>query len=321
MKNNEVINRHKKRWYEGESQSDENLNQAIENFNSLVDNFEAPSVHRIQYTLPLNYRTDIQFDENVVISDASRYEQIKDLKLMHIKLTSEISSGSLVYWQDDWWLVSNEEHNSVVSHRTYILIRCGITINIKYNGVVYNYPIAINNLTMYSDGSKELVNLTVSSAKYSIQIPENEITNSIDVGTRFLIRERAFEVSLIDDFTIDNIRTFTVCETVLNSLDDIENNIAYNPNSDLEGVVNPNLKISGEDIILLGDTLEYVLYGTNAWEITYNDMVEIISNNPGKCKIKCNVDNSYIGQTVKLMACDRNGNIIDTKKITIGGLF
>ncbi len=321
MKNNEVINRHKRRWYEGESQSDESLNQAIENFNSLVDNFEAPSVHKIQYTLPLNYRTDIQFDENVVISDASRYEQIKDLKLMHVKLTSEINSGSLIYWHNDWWLVSNEEHNSVVSHRTYIITRCGISINIKYNGVVYNYPIAINNLTMYSDGSKELVNLTISSAKYSIQIVENEITNSIDVGTRFLIRERAFEVSLIDDFTVDNIRTFTVCETVLNSLDDVENNVAHNSNSDLEDVNNPNLKISGEDIILLGDTVEYVLYGTNAWELEYNNMLVIVSNNPGKCKVKCNVDTDYIGKTVKLMACDRNGNIIDTKNITIGGLF
>ena len=321
MKNNEIINRHKRRWYEGESQSDENLNQAIENFNSLVDNFEAPSVHKIKYTLPLDYRIENQFDDNIVVSDATRYEQIKDLKLMHVKLTSEINSGSLIYWHNDWWLVSNEEHNSVASHRTYIIIRCGITINIKYNGVVYNYPIAINNLTIYSDGSKELVNLTVSSAKYSIQIPENEITNSIDVGTRFLIRERAFEVSLIDDFTIDNIRTFTVCETVLNSLDDVENNVAHNSNSDLEDVDNPNLKISGEDIILLGDTVEYVLYGTNAWELEYNNMLEIVSNNPGKCKVKCNVDTNYIGKTVKLMACDRNGDIIDTKNITIGGLF
>ena len=321
MKNNEVINRHKRRWYEGESQSDESLNQAIENFNSLVDNFEAPSVHKIKYTLPLDYRIENQFDDNIVVSDATRYEQIKDLKLMHVKLTSEINSGSLIYWHNDWWLVSNEEHNSVASHRTYIIIRCGITINIKYNGVVYNYPIAINNLTIYSDGSKELVNLTVSSAKYSIQIPENEITNSIDVGTRFLIRERAFEVSLIDDFTIDNIRTFTVCETVLNSLDDVENNVAHNSNSDLEDVDNPNLKILGEDIILLGDTVEYVLYGTNAWELEYNNMLEIVSNNPGKCKVKCNVDTNYIGKTVKLMACDRNGNIIDTKNITIGGLF
>ena len=35
--NNEVINRHKRRWYEGETDSESSLNQAIENFNELLD--------------------------------------------------------------------------------------------------------------------------------------------------------------------------------------------------------------------------------------------------------------------------------------------
>lgn len=321
MRDNEVINRHKRRWFEGENQAEETLSNSIENFNSLVDNFEAPTVHKISYTLPLEYRIENQFNDNVVISDISRQEQIKDLKLMHVKLTSEINSGSLVYWDKDYWVVTNEEHNAVKSHRTYSIARCQTMINIQYNGKVYSYPVALNNLTIYSDGKKELVNLTVSSAKYSMQLVENEITNTVEVGTRFLIKGRAFETSILDDVIVDNVRILTICEIPINSLDDVENDIAHNNNSDEKDMVNPSLKISGEDTILLGDTLEYILYGTNAWELEYNNMLELVSNNPGRCKVRCKTDNSYIGKKVKLMACDRNGNIMDTIEITIGGFF
>ena len=81
----------------------------------------------------------------------------------------------------------------------------------------------------------------------------NDISKTIDVNTRFIIRGRAYEVSLIDDFTIDNVRILTVCETVANSLDDLENDIAYNKNSDILETENPIGKIKGEDIILIGD--------------------------------------------------------------------
>ena len=48
--------RHKRRWLaKGETESEEYLNQSIENFNSLVDNMEAPTVHRVKYTLPLDF--------------------------------------------------------------------------------------------------------------------------------------------------------------------------------------------------------------------------------------------------------------------------
>ena len=163
--NNEVINRHKRRWHEGETDSESSLNQAIENFNELLDNKMSPSVHTIEYTKPFAYNTDIRFKENVLVSDISRQEQIKDQKLLHVKLNSDITSGSYIWWNNYPWLVSNEDSNAVQDHKTYTIIKCGVVINYMYDGTMYSYPIVISNLTLYADGSKELVNLTLSSAK------------------------------------------------------------------------------------------------------------------------------------------------------------
>lgn len=349
----EVINRHKRRWCEGETHADESLNDAINGFNELVDNLMTPSCHRVQYTLPLDHEsfyakpidglvdkgtvgvsvvcsdldeenTELSIknglETNVLISDFTRQEQIKDLKLLHVKLNSQIDSGSYIYWNNEFWIVSNEEHNSVHSHRTFAIEKCSTVANIKINGNKYMYPIATRNLTIYSDGIRDLVNMDISSAKYSVQIAENEITNSIDVDTRFIIRGRAFATTMVDDITVKNVRTLTILETAVNSLDDLENDIAWNKNSDVEKNENPSLKIVGDDFIYIGGTAEYEFVGISRWELERTERAKIISSEVGKCKIKCVSDSSFIGEKIILYATDNRGNMWE-KVITIKGMF
>ena len=173
----EVQERHRRRWMdEGTSDSEYALNQSIEGFNELVDNMLAPTVHRVRCSQPLNNDIDILGVENVIISDLTRNEAVKDEKLLHTKLESIIDSGSYIWWLNERWIVLSEEHNAVPSHRTFMIRKCEIDANILINGKKYAYPIYAYNMTLYSDGLKELVNLSVSSAKYSIMIAENEIT-------------------------------------------------------------------------------------------------------------------------------------------------
>lgn len=312
--------KHKRRWYSGNSDSEYYLNEAINNFNELVDNKLSPSVHTVKYTIPLDYDIKNRFEENILISDLNRMEQIKDQKLLHVKLNSEIDSGSIIYWNNEEWIVSNEEHNSVQSHKTFTIIKCNLPLNIRFNGSRYNFPIYISNLTIYSDGASELVDMTLSSAKYSIQISENEITNTIDVGTRFIVRGRAFEVTIVDDFTIKNVRTLTVVETVANSLDDLENDIAWNENADKEKIDNPNLKIVGSDFIYVGGTAEYECSNIIEWELERTEKAKIVSSETGKCKIKCGTSSDYIGEKIILYATDERGNMKE-KIIYIRGMF
>ncbi len=167
-------------WHQTHWQDNGYLDEATENFNDLVDNKLSPSVHTVDYSMPLEYILN-KYQDNVLMSDISRQENIEDLKLLHTKLDSNIKSGSYVWWNNYPWVVLNEESNAVLSHRSYLMKKCGIELNINHEGTLYTYPVGIENLTLYADGKKELVNLTVSSAKYSIQIAENEITNTIDV--------------------------------------------------------------------------------------------------------------------------------------------
>lgn len=320
---NEIQNRHRRRWLDNcKTDRDDFLNQAIENFDEVVDNMLAPTVHNVECTKPLEYYIDERYEEKVIISDMTRFDAIKDEKLLHTKLNSVIDSGSYIWWNNEKWIVQNEENNAVQSHKSYIIRKCALDINIMLDGTQYAYPAYIYNLTLYTDGAKELVNLTTSSAKYSIMLAENEVTNTIDINTKFIIRGRAFEVSLIDDFTVLNVRTITICETVSSTWDDIENDIAYNDNSEIEDIVNPNIEIVGNEVIYLGDTVEYKLPMANAWEIEYGqDALKFVSNKRGKCKIKCESDSRYIGETVKLMALDKSGNIMAELIIRIGGMF
>ena len=345
--------KHKRRWYSGNSDSEYYLNEAINNFNELVDNKLSPSVHTVKYTIPLDHKgfyanpidglvddaiigksvvcSDLDstnteltikdgLETNILISDIARNEQVKDVKLLHTKLNSQIDSGSYISWQDEMWLVLNQEHNAVQSHNTFTINKCGIFVNMKVDGNIYSYPVIISNLTIYSDGAKELVDMTLSSAKYSIQIAENEITNTINVGTRFAIRERMFEVTIVDDFTIKNVRTLTVVETVTNSLDDLENNIAWNENADKEKIDNPNLKIVGSDFIYVGGTAEYECSNIIEWELERTEKAKIISSEIGKCKIKCGTSSDYVGEKIILYATDERGNMKE-KIIYIRGLF
>ena len=318
----EVQERHRRRWMdEGTSDSEYALNQSIEGFNELVDNMLAPTVHRVRCSRPLNNDINILGVENVIISDLTRNEAAKDEKLLHTKLESIIDSGSYIWWLNERWIVLSEEHNVVPSHRTFMIRKCEIDANILINGEKYSYPVYAYNTTLYSDGLKELVNLSVSSAKYSIMIAENGITNTLDIGSRFIIRGRAFEVSLIDDFTIKNVRTLTICETTVNSKDDLENDVAYNDNSERQNNMT-DLKIQGSDIILLGDTLEYTLSGSSSWDLRYGTKgVKVISSNAGKCSIKCEANSNLIGATIILDAYDYGGNVIDSKEIRIRGMF
>ena len=318
----DLYKKHKRRWLiKGGSESEEYLNETIENFNSLIDNMEAPTVHKVDYTLPLDYDINNKFKENILIYDFNQLESIMDKKGIHVKLDSKVSSGSLIFWDNASWLVTSEEHKSVLSNKTYEMLKCSININILLEGKVYSYPIYISNLTLYSDGKKELVNLDVSSAKYSIYIVENDITKTIDVGTKFIIRNRAFETSLIDDFTIDNVRILTITETVVNSMDDLENSIAHNDNSNPKEEEPTSSEIIGDNIILIGDTVEYTCLYASAWELEYNSCLKIVSQSPGKCTIKCSSDSNLIGNAPKLLALDYGGNVIATKELIVRGIF
>lgn len=314
---NEVSQRHKRRWFDGNSEKDSSLNEAIENFNSIVDNLENPTVHTIEYTLPKEIDViNNRLTTNVIISDVTRNNDTLDKKLLHTKLETNLNSGSYIFWSGEIYIVSNEENNAVESHRTYMISRCSNYINIKYKGKVYYYPIAISNLTLYGDGLAENVDITTLDGKRSIMISNNPITENIDINHRMIISKKTvFRVSMIDDFTNEGLYSMTLIQTVFNSKDDRENKIAYNDNFSDEITE----RILGDDYIFLGSETVYSCSGATNWSVTSDyDYVELIDLGE-QCKVKCKDDSNFIGETFELSTI-ANGHTVK-KEIMIRGLF
>ena len=233
-----------------------------------------------------------------------------------------MDSGSCVEWADEVWLVANEEHNSVQSHRTYVMKRCQTELNLLLHGETWSFPCIINNLNIYSDGSKENVNITTSSAKYQVMIPQNIITDCIKLQSRIAIGNRIYEVSLIDKLTNKNIYTLVAVEVVANSLDDLDNNVAYDDEmSKPEDIVYWD-KIQGSDIIYLGETAEFLCEDAISWNVQYDrKWCNIILNEEKVLKIECSTKNEYVGKSIVIQALDINGNVIDEKIINVRGYF
>lgn len=318
-----AYSRHKRRWQQkGGIDSDIYLNQATETFEELVDDNLNPTTHTVEYTRPFEFDINNKYEANIVISDVTRNANDKyDTKLLHVRNDSDIDSSSYIWWNDDVWIVSNEENNSVLTHRTYNLKRCSEEVRILIDGDLFSYPIALTNLTIYSDGLKENLNITTSSVKYSVLLPSNDITDMVEIETRFLINGKAFKVTMVDNFTNKNVHTLTMIEVSLNSLDDVENNVAWNKNSAIEEITDYN-EILGKDIIHLGETLELTCTDAYTWNIIdESKCVREIVPNSGKCLISCKSNNNLINEKIIVQAINVGGAIIREKEITVRGLF
>ncbi len=318
-----AYSRHKRRWQQkGGVDSDIYLNQATETFEELVDDNLNPTTHTVEYTRPFEFDINNKYEANIVISDVTRNANDKyDTKLLHVRNDSDIDSSSYIWWNNDVWIVSNEENNSVLTHRTYNLKKCSEEIKILIDGDLFTYPIALTNLTIYSDGLKENLNITTSSVKYSILLPSNDITDMVEIETRFLINGKAFKVTMVDNFTNKNVHTLTVIEVSLNSLDDVENNVAWNSNSAIEEITDYN-EILGSDIIHLGETLELTCTDAYTWNIIdESECVREIVPNSGRCLISCKSNNNLINEKIIVQAINVGGAIIREKEIIVRGLF
>lgn len=310
-----MFNLHRKRWNQGgDTEGEILLNEAIEEFNFIVDNKANPTVHTIQYTIPNEININNKLNTNVIISDVTRNKgDASDLKLLHTKLSTQLDSGSYVWFSDDVWIVSNEEINSVESHRTYVIRKCMSSIKILYNDVTYTYPVALENLTADTDGLNDGVDIGIQDGRRKLYIAKNEITSIIDINYRMMIGAKSiYKTTSIDDFTNEGIYTLTILQTVFNSKDNIEKNLAYN--EEFKEVFS---KLKGSDSIYPGTTNLYTCIGALSWSVSESYAKTVITNEG--CNVTCIGDKELIGSYITLTV-NASGTKI-TKKILIKGVF
>ena len=166
-----------------------------------------------------------------------------------------------------------------------------------------------------------------TEAKNRVVFGSNQITNTINIGTRMMISNRVvYRITNINDFEQNGKATgdkgavtVLILETAIIKEDDLENNIAYNKLSIEEPDIN---EIEGKDSINLGEKNTYSIDYNN--EVKYSidtNIDEITLTQTGnKCYIKVSNDMNLIGESILLIVKDKDTDqTIDMKTIIIRG--
>ena len=132
----------------GKTQKEKMLNELKRNFNKHID--ESLTGYEVQATIPNevniteNTRTIKCMINNVTLND----QRTLDEKYLHVSADEDIEIGCYVKWQNAYWLLMFMEHNSVESHKTFTMRRCNNIIRYELDGVIWDIPVSIENLTI-----------------------------------------------------------------------------------------------------------------------------------------------------------------------------
>ncbi|MGL4655820.1 MAG: hypothetical protein ACRCWM_08050 [Sarcina sp.] len=299
-----------------------------DNFKSLLNN--SPTGIEVSYT-KLGEFPDLETNEKVkvVINDKTDNDiKAYDHKKLMCEVDVPIEIGSYVFWQNFWWIVIFKEHKSLELNKRFTMAKCNRYINHRYKGQVYKIPAIVQSLTLYSDGLADITYTSSGDAKNRIQVGNNVVTKSFDIGTRIMVTNKTtFRITNLTDFEYnstgmdsDGLISAMILQTVMVGEDDIENNIAYNKDE----VVNNGSLIEGNNEIHLGETNDYKI--NYSGEIDFNlDFtyinIKIVNRDLNSCTVYHDLEMDDIGKTVMLIATDRvTHETIDMKNILVRGL-
>lgn len=312
----------------GCSQSSSETIELRENFNEMVDQKLAPTVHTVKYVKKENVGTDLEGTKiNINIENVAYNDQkTNDEKFVNFKWDSNVKIGDEFYWHDTWWILYHEEKLAVFSHKTYVCKKCNFIYNMKFNGEVYQIPLLLTNLTLYSDGMADRVAMSAEEGGRRITYPVNDLTKNLVIGSRIMLsNDTIYEIAHIDDFSRVGVVDAVLNQIFFNSQDDKENIIAWNDFNEKN-----EASILGDEVLRLGANAVYTnpfnLSALPIWEIDAEDNCVWIdttydNSSNGNIRLQCTKDMSYIGTTVTLRVTNRRTNVVCVKTIKIGGMF
>jgi hypothetical protein len=323
----DYLTKHKKRIQRhGKSQKERYVNEAIRNFNEHLKTSAA--AFDIQVTEPNepciteDTRVIRCLINNITLNDQRNLDE----KYIHVPNGIDIRIGCYVKWDNQDWLIIFREHNSLSTHKTYVMRKCGQIFNFKYRNKVYPIPICVSNLTLYSDGMADRVAMSAEEGGRRITYPVNDLTKNLVIGSRIMLsNDTIYEIAHMDDFSRVGVVDAVLNQIFFNSQDDKENIIAWNDFNEKN-----EASILGDEVLRLGANAVYTnpfnLSALPIWEIDAEDNCVWIdttydNSSNGNVRLQCTKDMSYIGTTVTLRVTNRRTNIVCVKTIKIGGMF
>ena len=204
--------------------------------------------------------------------------------------------------------------------------KCTTSVNVVYDGKVYEFPVFITNLTKYTDGVEDLKHTKTPDGKRSIMFGRNYITEGIKLSHRIMINSSSvYELVHIDNFSSEGILEFIALQRSISDKDDLLLNLAYNSydnvrDDNVSGIASG--KIIGNNFILSGATSLYKKDNPNlTWHLDcQEDGIEIASMNDDEIVLKASRGSKYIGNKAFLSIIDTtNNDVVSYLEIKIKG--
>ena len=176
---------------------------------------------------------------NITDNDIKSFDQ----KYLLVRKDENFDIGCYVEFDNAYWIAIFKEHRTLDTHKKFTLCKCNNIWRYKKHGVIYEIPIYTQNLSLYSDGLADNKYTSQEDGKVSIYYGENPITKAIEINTRIMIGNRlTFRITNINDYEFKSnhngqcaIKSMLLQTTVVDK-DDLENNIAWNNDNELQEV-------------------------------------------------------------------------------------
>lgn len=295
---------------------------------------ESPSAKRLKATLPgeINILENTNEIDCIVLNISDNDIKAFDQKYLLTRKDENFDIGCYVEFDGAYWLAAFKEHRTLDTHKKFTLYKCNNIWRYKKNGVVYEFPIYVQNLSLYSDGLADNKYTSQEDGKLSIYYGENAITKSVHINTRIMIANRlTFRMTNINDYEFRSnhngqcaIKAMLLQTTIVDK-DDLENNIAWNEESEIENIDTATPKIVGDKKAMLGSKKIYKCskdVDYKHWEIECSPELRntIVFETPddvsGYCEIKFPTSVKFVGESV-ILKLFVNDTLKDTLEIVI----
>ena len=295
---------------------------------------ESPSAKRLKATLPgtidiLGNTNEIDcILLNITDNDIKSFDQ----KYLLVRKDENFDIGCYVEFDGVYWIATFKEHRTLDTHKKFTLYKCNNIWNYKKHGIVYRFPVYVQNLSLYSDGLADNKYTSQEDGKVSIYYGENPITKGININTRIMIGNRlVFRITNINDYEFRSnhngqcaIKSMLL-QTTLVDKDNLQENIAWNEESEIKEIDTDIPKIVGDKKAMLGSKKVYKCSKDvegKSWEIECSpELREVIvfeTTDDGNkhCEIKFPTSVKFVGESV-ILKLFVNDALKDTLEIVI----
>ena len=295
---------------------------------------ESPSAKRLKATLP--GEIDVLGNTNeidcIILNISDNDIKAFDQKYLLVRKDENFDIGCYVEFDGAYWLATFKEHRTLDTHKKFTLYKCNNIWNYKKHGIVYRFPVYVQNLSLSSDGLADNKYTSQEDGKVSIYYGENPITKGININTRIMIGNRlVFRITNINDYEFRSnhngqcaIKSMLL-QTTLVDKDNLQENIAWNEESEIKEIDTDIPKIVGDKKAMLGSKKVYKCSKDvegKSWEIECSpELREVIvfeTTDDGNkhCEIKFPTSVKFVGESV-ILKLFVNDALKDTLEIVI----